>query len=255
MKIGYVQFNPNLLKIEENLKRVESLLKNIDADLIVLPELFNTGYTFKSMNEVKNVSEKIPGGRTTQFLIGIAKKHNIFISGGISEIDGDDLYNSSAFVGPNGYIGKYRKVHLYYKEKLFFKRGNLGYPIYEIKGVKVGMLICFDWIFPEAMRSLARNGAQIILHSTNLVLPFYQMASRVRALENRVFIIISNRYGKEINGIEKNSFTGGSQIVDPAGIVLISSPKIGDEVKVIDINPDNAKNKDINEFNNLMEDI
>ncbi|MCD6579553.1 acyltransferase [bacterium] len=251
MKVGYFQFNPKFLDIDHNLNKIEDMISGSDTELLVLPEFFNSGYAFNSIDEVKSAAESIPNGRTTDFLINIAKKENMYITAGLPETDNDQYYNSSVLVGPKGYIGKYRKVHLFYKEKLFFKRGNLGYPIFNIEDVKVGMLICFDWFFPEAMRALALNGAQIILHPTNLVMSYYQEASKVRALENRVFIVLSNRFGDEGD----YHFTGRSQIVDPQGKILINSGENIEEIRSIEIDPKLACNKKLNEFNDLFMDI
>ena len=255
MKIGYIQTNPDFLKKKDNLKEINILLDGISADLLVLPEFFNTGYAFENIEEIQSVAEKIPDGETTEFLIELAKGKNIYIAGGLPEIEGEKYYNSSVLVGPEGYIGKYRKVHLYYKEKLFFERGNLGYPTFDIyvdkEKIRVGMLICFDWFFPEAMRTLALAGADIILHSTNLVMPYYQDASKVRALENRVFIILANRYGNE----RDYHFTGRSQIVNYRGEVLISSDEYVTDVKIVDINPQMARDKNLNGLNNIFSDI
>ncbi len=255
MKAGYYQFAPSLFDKRGNLEKVSEKLGTADADLIVLPEFFNTGYTFSSAEEAAVQAERIPGGETTELMAAIARKKNMFICGGLPEDDGGVLYNSSVLVGPGGYIGKYRKVHLFYNEKKYFKRGDLGYPVFDMGGTKASMLICFDWFFPEAMRSCALSGAQVILHPTNLVMPYYQSASVTRALENRVFIILSNRYGKEENkGIVYN-FTGASRIVTPTGDIIVSSPADKDDLRTAFIDPSLALNKKLNEMNDIFKEI
>ncbi|HDS09420.1 MAG TPA: acyltransferase [Firmicutes bacterium] len=252
MKIGYIQFNPVFGEVDRNLDFVKTTLRNADADLIVLPELFNSGYTFTDINEVRKLSEEIPNGKTTQDLITIAKEKNIYIAGGIPEKFENCYFNSSVLVGPNGFIGKYRKSHLFFEENLWFQTGETGFEVFNINGINVGMLICFDWIFPEAMRTLALKGADIILHMTNLVLPFYQISATTRAVENRVFIILSNRYGTEKRNGREFHFTGQSEIVSPKGEILVQSLAEEDDMKIIDINPEEARKKSINEYNDLF---
>ncbi len=255
MKAAYIQMNPELLDVKANIGKAEKLLSKASADIIVLPELFNTGYTFSIREEILAVSENIPHGPTSEFLIETAKAKNAFISAGISELEDDKLYNSALLAGPDGYIGKYRKVHLFFREKCFYEKGDLGYPVFETGNFKAGMLVCFDWFFPEAMRALALAGAQMILHPTNLVMPYYQAASITRALENRVFIIIANRYGTETNQEFTNTFTGSSQIVSHKGEILVSSPEDGDHIGVAELDPSLADDKNLNPMNNLWEDM
>lgn len=252
MKVGYLQFNPEFGNIQKNIDTVYELIKDVDADLMVLPELFSSGYTFGEMEEVQKLSEEIPNGKSTQALIEIAKEKDMLIAGGVSEVSGGRYFNSAVLAGPEGYIGKYQKIHLFFEENLWFKPGETGFPIFEVNGLKLGMLICFDWIFPEAMRTLALKGADIILHMTNLVLPFYQVSATTRAIENRVFIILANRYGNEKRKGRNFNFTGQSEIVSPKGEILIQSLSDTDDVKVIEINPEDARNKSLNEYNNLF---
>ncbi|GAH14135.1 unnamed protein product, partial [marine sediment metagenome] len=122
-------------------------------------------------------------------------------------------------------LGTYRKLHLYYKEKLWFSLGNKPLKIYEVKNAKIGIMICFDWFFPETMRSLNLLGADIIAHPANLVLPYCQRAMITRCLINRVFAITSNRIGNEARGEDNFTFTGRSQITSYNGDILSSAPK------------------------------
>ena len=156
------------------------------ARLVVLPELFATGYQFKDMKESRGLAEPIPGGVTTSRLTAIAKKNNSFIIAGLAEIDKDQVYNSAVVVGPRGYIGKYRKLHLFDREKFCFQQGNLPLQIFEIFGAKVGVMICFDWRFPETARKLSLIGADLIAHPSNLVLTHCPQAMITRCLENRI---------------------------------------------------------------------
>ena len=254
IKVGYLQFNPKFGQVRANVRFVIEKLSNLNVDLIVLPELFNTGYNFINKYEVKKLSEPVPGGYTSSEITKIAERKKMYIVGGISEIENNKLYNSAFLIGPEGYIGKYRKIQLFNREKIFFKTGNLGLNVFNTKIGKIGILICFDWIFPETMRTLALKGAQIITHPTNLVLPFYQKAAMTRAVENRVFIILANRFGKENRGGIEFRYTGKSEIVAPNGEILISSPQNKVDLKIAQIHPELADNKNVNEFNNLFSD-
>lgn len=253
MIIGYVQTDPIFSEKEQNFLQIENLLKDKRADLIVLPELFATGYTFISKEEAVNLAEDIDG-ITAKFLKKIANLTNAVIVGGFVEKDDNKIYNSAMLVSKTDVIGVYRKIHLYYKEKLWFSPGDKKLEVYEINNFKVGMMICFDWIFPETTRSLALLGADIIAHSANLVLPFCQKAMVTRCLENRVFAITSNRIGNEMRGEDNFTFTGGSQITSYNGEILSSAPKDKAYIDFVEIEVENARAKKLNEFNDLLAD-
>jgi len=253
MIIGYVQTDPLFGEKEQNFLQIENLLKGKRADLIVLPELFATGYTFISKQEAVNLAESIDG-ITAKFLKKIANLTNAVIVGGFIEKDDNKIYNSAMLVSKTDVIGLYRKVHLYFKEKLWFSPGDKKLEVYEINNFKVGMMICFDWIFPETARSLALLGADIIAHSANLVLPFCQKAMVTRCLENRVFAITSNRIGNEMRGEDNFTFTGGSQITSYNGEVLSSAPTDKIYVDFVEIELEKARDKKLNEFNDLLAD-
>jgi predicted amidohydrolase len=194
------------------------------------------------------------GGKLTGELIDIAQKNDVKMAIGFLERDGKHLYNSSLLLDSNGIIGVYRKVHLFREEKSIFKAGNTGFQVFDIGKAKVGLLVCFDWIFPEAMRTLALKGADIILHSANLVMPFYHKAAVTRAIENRVFIVLANRTGREERFGTLNEFTGRSEIVDPRGKIILEVGEDEEGIFTVDINPEEARNKNITELNNIFDD-
>ena len=252
IRVGAIQFRPILGDLEKNRKKIGQLLEKAyeqEIDIVVLPELSNSGYNFSDKDQAIKASEPIPGGKTVGLCEKLAAEYNMYIVIGINEREDDTLYNSAALIGPEGYIGKYRKVHLFMNEKNIFTRGDV-YNVYDIKMAKVGIMICFDWIFPEAARSLMLKGAEIIAHPVNLVLPFWQKVCPLRALENRVFIVSANRIG-----IEKDlSFTGQSIIVDPCGEILARASRTHEEIIYADININIARNKNITPMNNIIED-
>ncbi len=254
MRLGVLQFTPEFGKKLTNLGMIDNLLKGVDADLVVLPELAITGYLFLSKDEVIELSEPVPDGPSVKRLQKIAERDNVYLVVGFLERDGERFYNSSLLIHPDGMINVYRKVHLFYEEKLFFEPGNLGFPVFDLKDVKVGMMVCFDWIYPEAARSLALKGAQIIAHPANLVLPYCQDAMITRSIENKVFTVTANRAGEDIRGEKVLSFTGMSQIVSPKGERLLTFTKYEETLKVIEVDPDMAKDKYITEHNHIFKD-
>ncbi|MDY0152498.1 MAG: nitrilase-related carbon-nitrogen hydrolase, partial [Candidatus Cloacimonas sp.] len=165
------------------------------------------------------------------------------------------FYNSCALINPDGSYFVYRKIHLFNREKLFFQPGDAPFEVCNAKnGIKIGMMICFDWQFPEATRSLALQGAQIICHPSNLVLPWCQQAMKVRSLENRVFSITANRIGTEVNGDLAETFTGCSQILSIKGDVLASLEIADEGIATVEIDPQHALNKSISERNDAFND-
>jgi predicted amidohydrolase len=254
MKAGFVQFDPVFGEIGSNIERVERLITGIDAELLVLPELFNTGYAFTSKEEAWSLAEEVPQGATTEALCGIARKKNIHIVAGLCEKDGGRLFNSAVLVGPEGFRGIYRKIHLFYEENFWFQPGDGGFKVFDIGACRIGIMICFDWFFPEAARILALKGAQIICHSANLVLPFCQQGMVTRCLENRVFAITANRTGREKRGERDFLFTGKSQITGSDGNILYQAASDTEDIGIADIDVLTADNKNINRYNHLFKD-
>jgi len=254
MKLGVCQMNPVFGDKRKNIKKVTYLLEQKDTgDILVLPELFNTGYNFISREEAYSFAED-DEGETITSLKNISKEKHLGIYAGISEKEGNNLYNSAYFIGNGSIIGKYRKIHLYGKEKEVFDPGNMGFSVISYKEAKFGMIICFDWIFPEAVRTLVLKGAQIILHSANLILPYCQDAMRTRAIENRVFVATANRIGSEERGGVSYSFTGNSQIVSPEGKIIAKMNGKEENIVWTGINSESADNKNITPYNNIFKD-
>ncbi|MFX1569582.1 MAG: nitrilase-related carbon-nitrogen hydrolase [Promethearchaeota archaeon] len=253
MKVGYIQSSPVFGDKKKNFEEIEKLISNLRADLIVLPELFATGYTFTSKKEAESLAEDLEG-ETAHFLIKISQSTGAIVVGGYIEKDHQKIYNSAMIASKNGVIDSYRKIHLYFKEKMWFSPGDRPLKVYDINGVKIGIMICFDWIFPETARILAILDADIIAHPANLVLPYCQKAMVTRSLENRVFSITSNRIGEEKRGRDYFRFTGSSQITSFNGEILSSAPNDKTYVDIIDIDIQKARNKKLNEFNDLFKD-
>ncbi len=254
MKIGYFQFSPIIGDTKQNRKRLVEAVLQTDADLLVAPELATSGYFFASTEQAHELSEPIPGP-TTDALCDVCAKTGCTVVTGLPELAGNILYNSAVVVGPEGIVGTYRKIHLFNEEKIHFTPGEEGFFSFDLKGVKVGVLVCFDHMFPEAARTLALQGVQIVCHPSDLVLPEYgQLTSRVRALENRMFWILSNRWGNEEVGEKALTYTGVSQVVNPRGRILIKADAASDDLSAVEINPDESLDKYVTQYNHLLED-
>ncbi len=254
-QVALAQFDPVRKNVNANIKKIKRLVSGLQVDLLVLPELSNTGYMFNSMPDLKPYSEPGDGsGKFLSALRSISKSTQGLIIAGYSELDKGKLYNSAAAVSPDGVIANYRKIHLYLNEKDLFESGDTGFSIVEWKNVKIGIMICFDWVFPEAARTLALAGAQIIAHPANLVLPYCQSAMVTRSIENRIFTITANRIGKEKLGKDSLLFTGQSQMTSPDGKILYRGPKNKPTVHITSIDPEEALDKSISKRNDLFKD-
>lgn len=226
-------------------KNLETYLSYIEkaaeqkVDLIVFPELSLQGFppTMRATDPdtcayQHRFAEVIPEGDTCQLLIKKAKEHNMYICWGMTEQDKercDAIYNSAVLVGPEGYVGHYRKVHQPGTERLFFFPGN-DYYVFDTKLGKIGMMICYDRMYPEAARSLKLKGAHLILCPTawpanekteeDGSLRTFLIANEMRAIENMVCIVDSNGVsGETPDGFE----CGHSRILNSQGKTLATT--------------------------------
>ena len=245
MRVGFVQINSKLLDVEGNVERAFHLIGKKKTDLIVLPELFNTGYNFRSRSEVARVSETVPNGSTVQVLMDFSRQRNTTVVAGIAERKGQEFFNSAVILRNGKYVGTYRKIHLFYNEKKFFKPG-LEFRVFG----KIGVMICFDWYFPESMRALMLKGAEVIAHPSNLVLPHCPESMKIRALENRVYVVTADRVGVE-RGLR---FIGRSEIVNPNGEIIYRASDTKEECLVRSIDPRKARDKNVTSKNNILRD-
>lgn len=254
MKVGFAQFHPFFGNKNKNFERMTQLIQSVQADLLVLPELCTTGYIFQNKEELASLAESVPEGPTVDFFRGITNGKRINLIWGMAEKDQDKVFNSSVLLTSEGEVKVYRKIHLFDQEKFLFAPGDKELEVVKIKGAAIGMMICFDWIFPEVCRVLALKGAEIICHPSNLILPYCQPAMVTRCFENRIFAITANRTGTEQRGEKKLTFTGKSQIINPKGEILALASKDKDEVIVAEIDPQIAKDKKATPNNHLWKD-
>lgn len=255
MRVGFYQFDPQFGEVAANLDTVTAKLERADADLIVLPELFASGYQFVSQEEAQRLAESVPDGVTVRRLSDLAKRRKMHLVAGLPERSGTRCYNSAVLVGPPGFLGCYRKTHLFYEETQFFSLGDSGFHVWDIGPAKIGVMICFDWYYPEAARTLALQGADILCHPSNLVLPNCPDSMPVRCLENRVFAVTCNRIGSEARGgKERLTYIGQSEIVTPKGLITHRASRDREELTIIDIDPAEARDKALNRYNDLLGD-
>jgi predicted amidohydrolase len=238
---------------------VEKMIQGLDSDLLVLPELFTSGYFFKSQSDLAEVAEPVPDGPTTDILTTWAEDLKATVVAGLPEQEGEAFYNSAVIVSPEGEVTVYRKVHLFYQENDLFTPGNLGFQVLDMEAgdgtsYRLGVMVCFDWYFPEAARTLAVKGADVIAHPSNLVLPHCPESMPVRARENHVFTITANRIGSERREDETLQFIGLSETCDPNGTILQRAGKDDASVGTVEVDPATARDRHINRYNDVLAD-
>lgn len=263
IRVSCIQFEPIFGAIDANMARASDLVRAAAAAgsrLIVLPELASTGYVFESAAEAAALAEPVPDGPTTRAWGALAAELGVHIVAGIAESAGDTLYNAAVIVGPEGYIGTYRKAHLWDQENVFFARGDLGFPVFDTALGKVGVAICYDGWFPETFRQLALGGAEIVCIPTNWVpMPdqpegeaaMANTLHRAAAHTNGLFIACADRVGIE----RGQPFEGQSLIIGPKGWPL-AGPASRDRTETLSalVDLDAAGRKDLNAFNSLLRD-
>jgi len=253
LRVAVVQTAPRFGRVRANVTRTLRQMAGKPADLYVLPELFSTGYQFASNAEVARLSEHVPDGPTTRRLIAFARRRRCTIVAGLAERAGGRYYNSAVIIGPKGFLGRYRKLHLFGEETRWFSPGASAPAVWKIGSTRIGVMICFDWFFPEAARLLALKGAELICHPSNLVLPYCPEAMRTRSIENRLFTATANRVGVEARGGRAPlTYIGRSQITDLRGRLLYRAKATGEAVGVAVIDPAAARDKRLNVYNDLL---
>ncbi len=254
MKVGFIQTRPRFGEVADNLARALAQLEEAEGDLLVLPELFTTGYRFTSDAELRELAEPA-GGPSVSAVLDHCRARGRWVVAGFAEAAPEGVYNSAFVAGPGGLVGVYRKVHLFNEEKRWFLPGDLGFPVWDLGPMRLGVLVCFDWCFPEAARSLALGGAQLIAHPSNLVLPHAQNAMVTRCLENQIFVVTANRVGVDDRGDGTVlGFTGRSQVACPDGTRPVVAPERGEAWGALEIEPARADRKHLTPTNHVLLD-
>lgn len=255
MRLATVQFCPAYREPDANTDYIVETIASTEADVIVFPELATSGYFFVTREEVGGIAEPLTGPHITR-IINAAKTHGRIVICGFAERDGDRFYNSAVIAGPNIETQVYRKTHLFYKETLCFDEGDTGFFVVHLPHLdcNLGVMICYDWRFPESARTLALKGADVIACPSNLVTHIWRMAMPVRALENKVYLAVANRYGTESNSDEDVTFNGQSVIYSYNGDVLASADAEGTTTLITEIDPTATRNKKFNSVNDILAD-
>ncbi len=207
-----IVFKNKQLNIENMLCCIKQAAQN-GAKLIVFPEMCTTGYCFLNRQEIASFVEPISGD-TTKIFINAAKQYSCYIVFGMGEVDEDtDLYyNSAVFVGPEGFIGVYRKTHLYIADARWASHSTIKPQVYKTEIGNIGLQICMDFNFFEPSRICAVNGADVIVHISNWCNDKAPCNAWItRAYENGCYVAEANRCGTERGVI----FSSGSCVISP----------------------------------------
>jgi len=245
-RIRCLQTDPIFCEVERNLAAAEALLFSTDgkADLVVLPELFATGYAFSDAAEAHAFAEPFPDGPTIRRVAAWSRLQGGLVVAGYPERDGEAVYNAVIVAAGGRALLSARKTHLFGFEPRIYRPGAHAAPVIEHQGLRVGVMICFDWMYPEVARCLALEGADVIAHPSNLMLPWCQGAMPTRALENRLFTVTSNRVGMEHRPPHGPlAFTGRSLVCSPLGEVLAEGPPAKARVLELVVDLQEARDK------------
>ncbi|UCF44791.1 MAG: carbon-nitrogen hydrolase family protein [Candidatus Bathyarchaeota archaeon] len=228
IKLVLAQISSKRENKEKNLRRIEEFTikaKEQAADLVIFPELSLTGYVVR--DQIYELAEIIPGPSTKR-IEDLAKRTGMYIIFGMPELSEKTkatVFNTAVFVGPQGGIGKYRKMYLpthsVFEEKRYFRQGYQTAAFNTELG-NIGLCICYDLFFPEVCRLSRLKGAELIVSisaSPAVRRRYFEILTAARALENTVFLAYVNLVGVE-DGLQ---FWGGSRLISPTGEVLVKA--------------------------------
>jgi len=262
VKVACLQLD---IKIGDIISNIEKSVRMINeaADngtmLVVMPEMANSGYAFNSKKEAMELAENLQDSKSINAWAEVACDRKIYIVSGITEVDGNDLYNTAVLIGPNGLIGKYRKLHLWEEEFLWFEQGNLGLPVFHTPIGRIGIAICYDMWFPETFRILAAQGADVVCVPTNWVstdaLPnnmknFGPILAMAAAHSSGIYIAVADRVGEERGMV----FPGRSLIVKNSGIPIADPVDDTEQIIYGDCNFAKVRAHCTNKYNSTKKD-
>ncbi|GAB6042683.1 nitrilase-related carbon-nitrogen hydrolase [Endothiovibrio diazotrophicus] len=221
MKIGYFQFAVRYGDKEANFSRVEQAMAGADLDLLVLPELFSTGYIFRSPDEAYALAEPVPEGETTRRMIRWAEERQAFIAGGLLEIEGDRLFSTVVVAGPAGVVARYRKIHPSLSERLFTPGEALS--SFDLHGVPIGLAICSDGAMEDIHRRYRQHKVALILHPANFCGQDIPAAVERWVSRYGTPVLTVNRLGFDVANAFGIRFVGGSRLLEAGGVTRIGS--------------------------------
>ncbi|WP_085726002.1 nitrilase-related carbon-nitrogen hydrolase [Pseudomonas sp. R37(2017)] len=260
--VACCQLAPKIADLAHNRTLTERAIRQAafqGAQIVVLPELVQSGYLFADRDEALGLAETVDG-LTLQLWKTLARELNLVIVGGFCErLPGDELANSAAMIDANGLRAVYRKAHLWDAEKDIFTAGDAPPPVVETLHGRLGMLICYDLEFPEWVRLAALAGADLLCAPVNwpdgprpqTERPAEVLRVQANASVNRMFIAACDRYGHE-RGV---GWVQGSVIVDADGYPLAGpAEQGGEQLLLASLNLAEARNKRISARNDLHRD-
>ncbi|MBI3207297.1 MAG: acyltransferase [Candidatus Solibacter usitatus] len=219
------------------------------AQIVCLQEIFYGPYfCAEQTTRWYDFTESIPDGPTVRLMQDVARKHHIAIVVPIYEVEQDGIYyNTAAVIDSEGrYLGKYRKTHIPHVapgfwEKFYFRPGNLGYPVFDLGYVKIGVYICYDRHFPEGARALGLHGAEIVFNPSATVAGLsehlWKLEQPAHAVANGYYIAAINRVGTEAPW-NIGQFYGSSYFCNPRGQIIACASREQDEVLTADLDLD-----------------
>jgi predicted amidohydrolase len=254
MRIAAAQVDVAIGQVDDNVRKVVdwiSRAREAAVDLVVFPECMLSGYCFDSREEAMQQARPIDDPLWDTLAKACAGTANdpptksLYAVVGFLERAGDQLFNASDLVGPNGVVGSYRKIHLpHLGVDRFVDRGDRPYAVFQAGELRVGLAICYDCSFPEPMRVLALQGADVIALATNWPVAARRTAVVVppaRSMENHLYFVAANRIGRE----RTFEFCGLSSIAGPDGIDLGTAPENEETLLMTTIHVATARNKRI----------
>ncbi|BAB04766.1 carbon-nitrogen family hydrolase [Halalkalibacterium halodurans] len=217
---------------------IEDVMQQEDVpDLLVLPEMWTTAYTLDQLEHLAEGEERY----TELFLKELAREHNVnIVAGSIAKKEKGKLYNRALVFDRRGHtVYQYDKIHLVpmLSEPDYLTGGDAAASVFELEGTKMGLVICYDLRFPELMRSLALEGAEIVFivaEWPEARAVHWEVLQRARAIENQSYVISCNRVGAYA-GV---TFAGRSMVIDPWGDVLIQGSRDQEQTLTTKLNPD-----------------
>jgi predicted amidohydrolase len=234
LRIALAQIATKTGDKDYNIKKMENFCltaRENNTEIIIFPELSVTGYVCR--DDFYQLAEQLDGV-SVKYVKKIAKENNMLIVFGMATKGKikNVIYNSSIIVSPDEEILSYDKLYLpthsVFEEKRYFRAGT-KVNSFDVKGLKIGMSICYDLYFPEIYRILALSGSELVIcisASPSTRKEYFETLIRARAIENGVFMALVNRVGIE-DGL---TFWGGSQVVGPSGDTIIKGPYYDEKI-------------------------
>jgi predicted amidohydrolase len=234
IRVAACQIDPHLGEVDRNLEHIEQVVADAagkGAQLVLLPEAATTGYVFESLDEALTVAQRSSAVAEDR-LAEMAARHGVALIVGTLEAEGREVFNTALIYAEDGRRYRYRKMHLpYLGVDRFATPGPDPAQVYDLAGMRVGVLICYDLRFPEAARMCGLDGADLIALPTNwpVGVSFHPaIFAPARAAENHVYLLACDRVGEE----RGTTFIGRSILLDTNGKELVTASDTEEEIIV-----------------------